>query len=141
MGYLVRLGVGKTEAEDLTQETFLAAFRGSARFSGRSRPLAWLLGIAVRRWRDSGRRKPTPKDVAPSLADTETTVLRRLTLERALAQLDEPLREALLLIGAQQLSYAEAAAVLEIPLGTLKWRMHEATKRMRGLLTETEDET
>lgn len=136
MGYLLRLGCSRSDAEDLTQETFLAAYQGSTRYSGRSRPLAWLLGIAVRRWRDSKRRKPVPKDHALPPPDAAQQAVRRLSLEEALGQLDEPLREVLLLVGGQQLSYAEAAAALEIPLGTLKWRMHEATQQMRRLLAE-----
>jgi RNA polymerase sigma-70 factor, ECF subfamily len=60
LGYLLRLGVARQDAEDLTQETFLSALRGSASFGGRSRPLAWLLGIAVRRWREATAVAPPP---------------------------------------------------------------------------------
>jgi RNA polymerase sigma-70 factor, ECF subfamily len=137
LGYLLRLGVARSDAEDLTQETFLAALRGSASFGSRSRPLAWLLGIAVRRWRDGNRRGPAPKHFSTERSpDTAADALRKITLEQALFRLEEPLREALLLVVVQGLSYAEAAIVLEIPLGTLKWRIHEATRRMRGYLTE-----
>ncbi|MBB6052500.1 RNA polymerase sigma factor [Armatimonas rosea] len=140
LGYLLRLGVARQDAEDLTQETFLAALRGSGRFGGRSRPLAWLLGIAVRRWRDGNRRGPAPKQVSVEPGpDTAKQALRKVTLEHSLLQLDEPLREALLLVVVQGLSYAEAAGALAIPLGTLKWRLHEATRRMRRLLSEGEE--
>jgi RNA polymerase sigma-70 factor, ECF subfamily len=145
LGYLLRLGVCRADAEDITQETFLAAFRGCEGFSGRSRPLAWLLGIAIRRRRDRDRTPRPTQPLPTTLITTLITpspvesILRAASLQHALALLDPPLREALLLVASQGLSYAEAAQTLETPLGTLKWRVHQATKQMRKLLTEEEN--
>jgi RNA polymerase sigma factor (sigma-70 family) len=64
LGILLRLTNGdRAEAEDLTQETFVAAFQGQKGYSGRVPVRAWLVGIAARRWRDSLRR-PRPRTVA-----------------------------------------------------------------------------
>ncbi len=146
LGILLRLTNGnRTEAEDLTQETFLAAFRGRQSFSGRVPLRAWLVGIAARRWRDS-RRRLQPKtttlieepvvEVAP---ETETTITNRTVLASALAELSEDHQTAVLLVLAQGLTYREAAEILKIPIGTLKWRVSEAAKRLRTLLSEEED--
>ena len=146
LGYLLRLTGGKrAEAEDLVQETFLAAYAHRERFGGRSQPLAWLLGIAHRRWRDD-RRTPRPETTPLSPDDTEGAapghadrVTRAATLEWALARLKDEERQALLLTAVQGLSYREAAEVLGEPVGTVKWRVHEATRSLRRLLCEWEE--
>lgn len=143
LGILMRLTRGnRAEAEDLTQETFLAALRGWKTFRGDGTTRAWLVGIAVRRWRDSTRRhEPTLADresLHPKIAGPEQITLARLNLDAALTQLPEAQRVALLLVLGQGLTYREAAEALGEPEGTLKWRVHEATKTMRALLTEEE---
>jgi len=64
LGILLRLTHGdRSEAEDLVQETFLAAYQGRMQFSGKVPLRARLVGIAVRRWRD-GQRRPRPKTLS-----------------------------------------------------------------------------
>jgi RNA polymerase sigma-70 factor (ECF subfamily) len=146
MGYVLRLnGGGRAEAEDIVQETFLAAFTGRSSFTGRSQPLAWLLGIARRRWRDDHRTRrldTVPLDAEETdgaLACPAEQITRSVVLERAMARLPLPEREALVLVAVQGLTYREAADILHEPIGTVKWRVHEATKRMRCLLAGWEE--
>ena len=54
LGFLLPLTGSRAEAEDLVQDVFLAAYRAHASFQGRAKPISWLLGIAIRRWRDGG---------------------------------------------------------------------------------------
>ena len=61
-----------------------------------------------------------------------------MTLETALAALPDSLREAFILVKAEGLTYREAAAALEIPQGTVQFRVHEASKRLQVLLNETD---
>lgn len=130
------------------QETFLAAYQGVERFGGRARLSTYLIAIAVRRWRDQ-QRKPRHETVAlldehdtslhaphPKDAPTENQALAGIVYRAALAQLDDPLKEAFLLVAAEGLTHKEAAQVLQIPLGTLKWRVAEAMRRLRIALTE-----
>lgn len=142
-GYLFQLTGNRAEAEDLTQETFLAAFHGRASYKGDAQPLAWLLGIARRRWRDGARQvtvATTPlNEEALSVADrgpafAETTALRS-TLADAMNTLSAAERDVLLLTAVQGLTYKEAALVREEPVGTVKWRVFEATRKMRQILT------
>lgn len=60
----------------------------------------------------------------------------RLDLARALAQLTPAAREVLLLVGVEELSYEEAAAVLAVPVGTVMSRLARARERLRTLMSE-----
>ena len=146
LGLLMRLTRGdRAEAEDLTQETFMAAFQGQKSYSGRVPLRAWLAGIAVRRLRDSQRR-PRPKSVVlatmelPAPSRTEREVPERVVLESALSALSEAQQTAVLLVLVQGLTYKEAAAALGEPEGTVKWRVSEACKKLRASLSESERE-
>jgi RNA polymerase sigma-70 factor, ECF subfamily len=140
-GYLVRLTGSRAAAEDLTQETFLASYNGRALYQGRGRPLAWLMGIASRRGRDWLRR-PHPataelhEDLPAYGSTPEEKAVARVALEGALCRLEPPFREALLLVASQGFTYQEAAEAMGEPVGTVKWRVHRATRRLREFLAE-----
>ena len=141
-GYVFRLCDDRSLADDITQETFLAAYAGCQNFVGRSRALAWLLGIATRRLSDAHRKtRESPQELPERCAvdHTESAALNTIQLEQALARLDPSLRETFLLIAGEGLSYAETASALQIKLGLVKWRMHAATRRLRTLMTEGEE--
>ena len=157
MGFALRLTDSRSDAEDVAQEVFLAAWQGRDKFEGRSRLLTWLLGIASRKCRD--RRRHHAPDTVPmeedwgaenetldavlSLPHTngmEAGVLEALTLEQALAQLQPLFREALLLVASQGLTQAEAALIMNEPLTTTKWRVWQAKRQMALLLHAVEEE-
>ncbi len=157
MGFALRLSGSRSDAEDIVQEVFLAAWQGRDSFQGRSRLLTWLLGIASRRWRDRSRQyaPETVPFIEEWSGEPETTimimpvaggggmeagVIDALTLERALAQLQPLFREALLLVTAQGLTQREAAEVMNEPLTTTKWRVWQAKKQMAALLHAVEKE-
>ena len=147
LGFAMRLTGNRSDAEDLVQDTFVAAFGGCARFQGRSGVLSWLLGIAVRRWRDQRRRLALDtvtldddRDEALQADCAEDGVIDSVLIADALSRLESPFREALLLVAQQGLTYREAAEALEEPVGTVKWRVWEATRRTRRFLAGAEDE-
>lgn len=72
--------------------------------------------------------------------DHARAYIERATLEQALAELSDPLREAFLLVKVEGLKLREAADVLDIPQGTVKSRLHEAIRKLQVALTE-EDRT
>ena len=138
-----RLCGNDAAAEDLTQDVFLAAYRGAERFEGRSSLATWLYRIALYRWRNI-RNARSPETVswedtteAPS-SDPAQTGMERIALENALAALPEPLREAFLLVKAEGFLCREAAEILGIPEGTLKSHVYSAVVKLQGLL-ETEE--
>jgi len=144
-GYLQRLtGGNRAAAEDLTQDVFVAAYVGRERYSGGARPLGWLMGIARRRWRDSQRSAPPlAAELLPDRAgdaDLAAQVVRAAHLEACLNRLDPAAREAILLVFGEGRTYAEAAAILAQPVGTVKWRVHAASRTLRELLQAAERE-
>jgi RNA polymerase sigma-70 factor (ECF subfamily) len=145
LGYLRRLTGGDREAaEDLTQEVFLAAYRGRNGYTGRVPPIAWLLGIARRRWRDAARgASPGSVELPEEAADAacvEEQVVRATHLEGCLALLDPAARDAIMLVFGEGRSYAEAAAILGEPVGTVKWRVHSARRALQEMLGAGEEE-
>lgn len=141
------------DAEDLVQDTLVRAFRAIASFDGRY-PRAWLLTILRRAHLNRVRRRlPHLMDAADSLDGTghddprvprscssEDLVMRgRLDgdLETALRSLSVPHRRVVLLVDVAGLHYAEAAAVLGVPEGTVMSRLHRARRRLRTQLSPT----
>ena len=139
LAYLRRTFGQVDSPEDLLQETLLQAARRPGRATGAVSPRAWLFTLA----RNVGvtalrRRKPTaalPQDV-PASNGREDPRLDRL--RRAIAELPDHQREALELRLSDELSYEEIAAVLEIPVGTVRSRLHHAVRRLREAMFETD---
>jgi RNA polymerase sigma-70 factor (ECF subfamily) len=128
-------------AEDVTQETFLHAYRSLKRFRGQSAFSTWLYRItrncAVDAVRRSARQRRLAQEVAQPSPVPDPSL--RVALSSAIDSLPRELREAFVLIEVFGLSYRETATVLGVVPGTLKSRMH----RTRRLLIEAlgEEET
>ena len=146
--FLRRLTGGRHAwADDLAQETFLAAYRNLGRYRGASAFPTWLFGIAYNVHR-SARRRERPAVEWTGDASTlaavpghEQTVPDptggadlRQDLAGALAQLPPDERAALHLCYAEGLTHEEAAAVLACPLGTVKTHVLRAKEKLRPLL-------
>ena len=126
-GFLRRVAADREEADDLAQETFVTAWTQLSSWRGQSSVRAWLLGIAWRKARSSGRSmfRRMARDRAWSEAEalipaSQVSAEDRLALERAMGGLNLQQRAAVALCLAEDYSHAEAAAILELPLGTLK---------------------
>ena len=139
--------LGKSEADDLAAETFAIAFRRWDDLDP-SRPVRpWLYGIAANllrhRWRSerrmllayarSGRDPVVALDDSASLERLDAQPLKRV-FAAALAQLRPGEREVLLLHTWADLSDAEIAEALSLPIGTVKSRLSRARERMRNHL-------
>lgn len=138
------------EAEDLTQEAFVAAFEQIGSFRGESAFSTWLYRIAVRRSlnriRDLGRRPlahASSLDVADPSPGPDVIRERRETraaLERGLLALSADFRVVLVLREMQGLSYEEIAEMLGVEAGTVKSRLHRArfalAEQCRSMLGE-----
>jgi RNA polymerase sigma factor (sigma-70 family) len=139
--------VGADLAEDLTAETFLAAFQLRDRYDA-SYPSArpWLFGIAanlIRRHRRTERRqlRAYARTGIDPLRDEFVDAERRVDaaaagprLADALASIAQRDREVLLLFAWADLSYEEIARALEIPVGTVRSRLARARARLRELV-------
>jgi RNA polymerase sigma-70 factor (ECF subfamily) len=135
-----RLGAETHGAEDCAQETFLRLYRSLDRYSPMAPFPAYLFTIARHAWIDSRRRsarhehdeEPVEALEAPAPAGSPTD--DRMDLRAALAVLPAHLRVVVVLTVDEGLSYPETAAVLGIPVGTVKSRMFHAVRALREAL-------
>ncbi|MEV0408733.1 RNA polymerase sigma factor [Actinoallomurus sp. NPDC050550] len=142
--YVVRR-LGPELAEDVSAETFVVAFRARGRYD-LSRPDArpWLYGIATNLIRDhrraEGRRQRTLAKANAEWvsAPFDESSDARLTAQRlgpriasVLSRLSAPERDLLLLIAWADLTYEEAAQALDLPLGTVRSRLHRVRGKLR----------
>jgi len=143
---LVRvLLAGRGDAEDLAQEVFVRAWKSLRSFRGDATFRTWLHRVALNvvrtsqlqqgRWRRlfTGMRDEMPEP-ASSDEPVEATLVRRQTIERALAALPGDLRIAVTLRDMQGLEYREIAALLDVPIGTVESRIFRARQRLKPLL-------
>jgi RNA polymerase sigma-70 factor (ECF subfamily) len=142
---------GPAAAEDILQETFLAAWRAAGTFQGRSAVRTWLLTIARNQaWHQRERVGRVPVDDVPlpelgeaagwgdqSPEDAAVRSQRRGRLARALASLGPEEREVLVLRELEELTGEETAAALGIGLAAMKSRLHRARLRLAAELRRT----
>lgn len=136
-----RLTGRAADAEDLTQDiclalpTKLAGFRGTARFS------TWLYRVAVNAAHDRRRRAAAHTRAADGWGDWERNrqaanaeAAQNLDwLTQAMTALPDDLRDTAALTMGEEMTQAQAAEVLNIPEGTVAWRLSEIRKRLRAM--------
>jgi len=148
MRFLTRFLGSHTAAEDVFQETFLQVHMSAASFDASRRFKPWLFTIAANKARDhhrrTGRRRVMSLSASVSPAEDRARFVDLLDaglprpeapleaneqarlVQRVIDELPVHLREILLLSYFQRLSYAQIADTLEVPLGTVKSRLHAA---------------
>jgi RNA polymerase sigma-70 factor (ECF subfamily) len=132
------------DAQDLAQQAFLEAVRSYSSFKGQSELSTWLYGIAMNLVRNHLSRAPHRRyefadesvldDMAcPALApDEEVEQSERMRhLQLALEDLPESMRSILLMVAVDELSYEAAAALLTVPVGTVRSRLSRARAALR----------
>ena len=146
LGFFFRMLDGdRPQAEDLVQETFVRILRSRTYSPTRSfKP--WLYAVATNLARDhrrSQRSRPAVPgdellarlpDRAPSPDQRAVAAAETRRVAEALAQLGDDVRATLILRYANDLSLADVAAALDVPLGTVKSRLNTGTRRLRELL-------
>jgi RNA polymerase sigma-70 factor (ECF subfamily) len=151
-GFVRRLVSSPEEAQDLTQETFIRAYQGFARFDGRSSLRTWLFRIAYNLCVDELRRRDrsavelpleglngddAPVDVADARWDPQAVLMNdelRAAAEEGIASMSEKLRSVLLLHDREGLAYNEIADLAGIPVGTVKSRLFLARSHLKAHL-------
>jgi RNA polymerase sigma-70 factor, ECF subfamily len=146
--YLLQLTPDYGLAEELLQDTLVAAWKSACSFEGRSSVQTWLIGVARRQAYNTLRRhkislvneseleglaamEPEPEDF--TLASSA-----RDELVEAFKQLAPVHREVLVLTLVQDFSYEETALALNVPIGTVKSRLSNAKRLLRALLVTRE---
>ena len=145
--------IGRDDAHDVVADVFRVAIENLSSFDparGQIRP--WLFGIAVNRlrlhWRTEHRRLRAlgrlddSRIVTDGFARAEDQIDAQGeagALIDALDELDEPDRDLLTLIAWEGLSYEEAAQALDIPIGTVRSRLHRARRALRDSMQSTSE--
>jgi len=140
------------EAKDLTQETFVKAYRAIARFDGRSSFMTWiyriLVNLSLNRRKQLSRQRPgrlqDPRvqtfvldKARPDEDDPERKVSNLRTIEaliKALDEMSEVLRTTLVLVVFENVDYKQAADILGCSEGTVAWRVFRAREILRDKL-------
>ncbi|KAB0614665.1 RNA polymerase sigma factor [Castellaniella defragrans] len=145
--FIVRHIGSISEAEDIAQQAFTEAARSYRTFRGESQLSTWLYGIALNLIRnhlsraperrydfvgDSGLDDLAAESVTPEEAAEQAQSMR--LLQESLDELPESMRSILLLVGLDNLSYEEAAALLSVPIGTVRSRLSRARGALRDRL-------
>lgn len=148
-----RLVSTREEAEDLMQETYARAFRSWQSFQPGTNLRAWLLRILTNLNIDRGRRVQRSPDLQPleegdyflynkleSSGDSDTDrVEQRLSQDdtvAALSAVPHDFRDVIVLVDIGDFSYADAAQILEIPIGTVMSRLHRGRRILKRELAE-----
>jgi RNA polymerase sigma-70 factor, ECF subfamily len=151
-----RLVSTREEAEDLMQETYARAFRSWRSYQPGTNMRAWLLRILTNLNIDRGRRQQRSPDLQP-LEEGDYYLYNRLEeagrepnidqervdsrlsqddVVAALAAVPHDFRDVIVLVDIGDFSYAEAAQILEIPIGTVMSRLHRGRRVLKRELAE-----
>ena len=138
-GFFRRRLESRERAEDLAQETFLAVIRAAQRYEPRALVRTYLYGIALKLLA-AERRKPANQEAAlDSVAEPVANGPPEtgLWIRRALEKLEPGERDVLMLREYEQLSYAEIAELLRIPVNTVRSRLFRARMALKNHLRPT----
>jgi RNA polymerase sigma-70 factor (ECF subfamily) len=151
-----RLVASREEAEDLVQETYARAFRSWKSFTPGTNLRAWLLRILTNLNVDRGRKIQRSPQTQPleetdyylankrvesggeQVLDQDRVVERRSqdSIENALADVPHDFRDVGVLVDIGDFSYADAAQILDIPIGTVMSRLHRGRRVLKARLAE-----
>lgn len=144
--YVLKVTMNKSRAEDITQETMLKAIEKIATFKNKAKFSTWLITIASRLVVDRVRRNELEKHWLQEEQSLHS--IRYDTLQRgeewpealqALGQLRSDIRIPVLLKYYYGYAQEEISSMLDIPVGTVKSRLHNGLKQLRKELTEYEE--
>jgi RNA polymerase sigma-70 factor (ECF subfamily) len=149
-----RLAPTQEEAEDLVQETFARAFRSWRQYTPGTNLRAWLFRILTNLNIDRGRKVQRTPDIQPmeegdyylynrleesGAGEDEDRVVERLSQDsivEALAAVPHDFRDVVVLVDIGDFSYADAAQILDIPIGTVMSRLHRGRRNLKQALAD-----
>ena len=129
------------EAEDVSQEAFLKAFREISRLRDDRAFSGYLYRICVRLCMDRLRLKRAEPAEFDSVQECEGGAIEnKVVIQKVLGQMPGELRTTLVLREIEQLSYEEVAEAMQVPIGTVRSRLHTAREKFRKLWLEAMSE-
>ena len=143
-GIAWRYGVGRNEIEDVVSEVFLKAYRNLHQYRPRHPFSTWLYRLAANHVIDHGRRTRRDReraelpeqmaDPSPGQSENLEALERARLLHAAMEEVTPRYREALFLVYVEGMKVDEAAATLQVPLGTVKTRLMRGRAALRKIL-------
>ncbi|HLC08976.1 MAG TPA: RNA polymerase sigma factor [Methyloceanibacter sp.] len=135
-----RMTGSATDADDIAQDVCCTLVEKIDSFKGEAKFTTWLSGIVVNACRDHHRRRATLTKFRNDLTvmtnltggSGEDAIHDRVWLASAIARLDPPLRDAVILVVGEDMSHAEAGAALGVAESTISWRLHQVRRLMAG---------
>jgi RNA polymerase sigma-70 factor (ECF subfamily) len=140
--YFLLRGLDAPTAEDMTQNVFVKVYRDAGQLREADRFYGWLFAVARNEMISYWRREAGPEGVqfeplaeqhAASLM-TEPDILPSMRIKELLKALDPAERDLVVLRFVEGLSYEELAVALKLPLGTIKWRIFNARKKLSRIV-------
>ncbi|MCH8494971.1 MAG: sigma-70 family RNA polymerase sigma factor [Balneolales bacterium] len=157
--FALRLTTDPTDAEDLVQDTIVKAFRFFNSYEKGTNAKAWLFRILKNSYINNYRKKSkqphqvdydevstyyeTVRSEQSDTTDMEDIMYRELLddqVTRALEKLPEDFRTVVLLCDVEGFTYEEIANMLDVPIGTIRSRLHRGRNLLRAALTEYADQ-
>lgn len=145
--FILRRVRDPVESEEIAQQCMADAVRSLSRYRGDSGLRTWVYGIALNLISNYVRRSPqrryhfeteeAAEDTAAPLADPVTTIAHQRLLERAHAHMQElpaEMQQTLMAVLDDDVSYAEVAGQLQVPVGTVRSRISRARSILRSRL-------
>lgn len=143
--YILKYIDDSTAAEDLTQETFIGAYRNLKHFKHDAKFSTWLFAIATNKVRNFLKRAPENRyqfvsdeslNASAALTPPPWQIVEQkntwLALKKKIDQLPADLREILVMAALEGLSYEEIARIAAIPVGTVKSKLFRAREMLRA---------
>lgn len=142
--YFLRVAGSSDLAEELTQDTFLRAFRFYSGFRGEAKARTWLVRIAVNVWNSYCKKKSNVIEaITESVPDRHDQIggwTEQLQIELVFELLTEKERTIIVLRDINGFSYEEVATVMNINVGKVRIGLHRARKKFREVYTALEGE-
>ena len=146
LGYFIKLTQDPNLAQDLTQETMVKAIKKSSQYRQEASFASWLISIGVNLYRDDWRRQKRLEKRYQALSErnnrsapAEAVPVNTITLKQALLRLPLKKRTPLVLKYYYDYSYEEIAAIMKVPVGTVRSRLYAAVRALRDSLASREE--
>ncbi|MBN6186500.1 sigma-70 family RNA polymerase sigma factor [Aneurinibacillus sp. BA2021] len=145
--YALLLGMGASpqDAQDITQESFIKAYRHLAGYKPEKKFSSWIYKIAVNRYHDTWRKQKQEtmreQEETADYVSPEHVYLHKEQADELrdyIARLPKKYGLVLILRYIDELSYKEIAEVLDLPLPTVQTHLHRAKKKLRDMMLDTE---
>lgn len=152
-GFLLRLTRNGANADDLAQEVFLIAYRKLGTYAGKGEFGGWLCSIAYRCFLQHYRKQKREQEIHQQLVGVDDDIdgqvdtryfenisTAQIALEKAIRRLNPDQAAIITLCESYGHSHSEAAAILNMPLGTVKSHANRGKQKLRELLTDLREE-